>query len=220
MGTVRLIYSVRDTADNVASAEIVVHVLPPNPDRNQPPVPPELIGRTIAGQKVTIPIPITTMDPDGDTVTLLGIEEPPRFGTVVEVRADELVYAADDEAAGTDELTYRVVDQFGAEATATILDRGGPPPGQNNPPIPADDEAFVRPGSTVSVPVLANDFDPDADPLRISEADEHRPAADAGRGRDRRLGHPLHGTGGPAARPRRRSGTPPTTAGAASAAPR
>ena len=93
VGTVRLIYSVRDTADNVASAEIVVHVLPPNPDRNQPPVPPELIGRTIAGQRVTIPIPITTMDPDGDTVTLLGIEEPPRFGTVIEVRADELVYA-------------------------------------------------------------------------------------------------------------------------------
>ena len=77
VGTVRLIYSVRDTADNVASAEIVVHVLPPNPDRNHPPVPPELIGRTIAGQRVTIPIPITTMDPDGDTVTLLGIGSRP-----------------------------------------------------------------------------------------------------------------------------------------------
>ena len=86
-GTVRLVYSVRDTADNVASAELVVHVLPPNPDRNQPPVAPELIGRTIAGQKVTIPVPVTTMDPDGDTVTLLGIDEPPRFGTVTEVRA-------------------------------------------------------------------------------------------------------------------------------------
>ena len=48
-------------------------------------------------------------------------------------------------------------------------------PGQNNPPIPADDEAFVRTGSTVQVPVLANDFDPDADPLRISGAAEHRP---------------------------------------------
>lgn len=180
-GSIRLIYSVRDTADNVASAEIVVHVLPANADRNQPPVPPELIGRTVAGQTVTIPVPVTTMDPDGDTVTLLGIDQPPRFGTVTEVRPDELVYAADEDAAGTDEFTYRVVDQFGDEATATILVGIARRPTQNNVPIPSDDEAFVRPGATVSIPVLANDFDPDADPLRVSEADEHLPRPSQGR---------------------------------------
>lgn len=174
-GSVRLVYSARDTADNIASAELVVHVLPPNPDRNNPPVAPELIGRTIAGQTVTIPIPVTTMDPDGDSVTLLGIDQPPRFGTVVEVRPDELVYVADDQAAGTDEFTYRVVDQYGAEATATILVGVARRPARNSIPIPQDDLAFVRPGSTVTVPVLANDFDPDADPLRISEVEDHLP---------------------------------------------
>ena len=85
------------------------------------------------------------------------------------------MYLADDDAAGTDELTYRVADQFGAEATATILVGVAGRPARNNDPIPNDDRAFVRPGSTVSVPVLANDFDPDADPLGISESDEHRP---------------------------------------------
>lgn len=180
-GSIRLIYSVRDTADNVASAELVVHVLPANADRNQPPVPPELIGRTVAGQTVTIPIPVTTMDPDGDTVTLLGIDEPPRFGTVTEVRPDELVYAADEDAAGTDEFTYRVVDQFGDEATATILVGVARRPTQNHPPIPTDDQAVVRAGATVSIPVLANDFDPDADPLRIATGDEHLPRPTQGR---------------------------------------
>ncbi|QGG93634.1 Ig-like domain-containing protein [Actinomarinicola tropica] len=179
-GTVRLVYSARDTADNVASAELVVHVLPPNPDRNQPPIAPELVGRTVAGQSVTIPIPITTMDPDGDSVTLLGIDEPPRFGTVVEVGTDELVYLADEGAAGTDELTYRVVDQWGAEATATILVGVARRSAVNHEPIPVDDEAFVRTGATVSIPVLANDFDPDADPLRISDAEEHRPDPEQG----------------------------------------
>ncbi|MDE0805023.1 MAG: Ig-like domain-containing protein, partial [Acidimicrobiales bacterium] len=174
-GTVRQIYSVRDTADNIASAEIIVHVLPPNADRNQPPLPPELVGRTVAGQTVTIPVPVTTMDPDGDSVTLLGIDTPPRFGTAVEVRTDEIVYAADDEAAGTDEFTYRVVDQFGAEATATILVGVASRPTQNNAPIPSDDLAVVRPGATVSIPVLANDFDPDADPLRISTDEDDLP---------------------------------------------
>lgn len=179
-GTVRLVYSVRDSADNVASAELVVHVLPPNPDRNQPPIAPELIGRTVAGQPVTIPVPVQTMDPDGDTVTLLGIDEPPRFGTVLEVRADEVVYVADDDAAGTDEFTYRVTDQFGAEASATILVGVAARPTSNNEPIPADDQAFVRPGSTVSIAVLANDFDPDADPLRIADDDEHAPQPSQG----------------------------------------
>ncbi|MDE0805101.1 MAG: Ig-like domain-containing protein, partial [Acidimicrobiales bacterium] len=179
-GTIRLIYSVRDTADNIASAELIVHVLPPNAERNQPPIPPELIGRTIAGQTVTIPIPVTTMDPDGDSVTLLGIDSPPSFGTVTEVRPDELVYAADSDAAGTDEFTYKVVDQFGAEATATILVGVARLPNENNAPIPKDDEVLVRPGATVSIPVLANDFDPDADPLRISDAEEDRPVPSVG----------------------------------------
>jgi len=174
-GTVRLVYSARDVADNVASAEIVIHVLPPNPDRNNPPIAPELIGRTIAGESVTIPIPVTTMDPDGDTVTLLGIEEPPKAGTVVEIGPDEIVYEADEGAAGTDELTYKVADQFGAEATAKILIGVARRPGQNHPPIPTDDQAFVRVGTSVLIPVLANDFDPDADPLKISAEDEHRP---------------------------------------------
>ncbi|MGV3759408.1 MAG: Ig-like domain-containing protein, partial [Actinomycetota bacterium] len=179
-GTVRLVYSARDTADNVASAEVVVHVLPATPDRNQPPIAPELVGRTIAGQPVTIPIPVGTMDPDGDAVTLLGIDEPPLLGTVTEVGADEITYVADEGAAGTDELTYKVVDQFGAEATATILIGVARRSAQNNEPIPSDDEAFVRAGSTVAIPVLANDFDPDADPLRISTLAEHAPAPPVG----------------------------------------
>lgn len=179
-GSVRLIYSARDTADNVASAEIVVHVLPANPDRNQPPVAPELVGRTIAGQKVTIPVPITTMDPDGDTVTLLGIDDPPKSGTVTDVRPDALVYVPDEDAAGTDEFTYRVVDQYGDEATATVLVGIARRPAENNAPIPTDDQAVVRAGATVSIPVLANDFDPDADPLVISTEPDQAPAPSLG----------------------------------------
>lgn len=182
-GSIRLIYSARDTAQNVASAEIVVHVLPADRDRNQPPIPPELIGRTVAGQRVTIPVPVTTMDPDGDTVTLLGIDAPPGRGTVTEVRPDALVYTPDDDAAGTDEFTYRVADQFGDEATATVLVGIARRPAENNAPIPTDDEAAVRKGATVSIPVLANDFDPDADPLTIATDADVAPAPTVGRAR-------------------------------------
>ncbi len=173
--TVSLVYSVRDVAENVASAELIIHVLPANADRNQPPIAPELIGRTVAGQRVAIPIPVTTMDPDGDSVSLLGIGAPPSKGTVVAVRADELVYEADRSAAGTDEFTYRVVDQFGEEATGTILVGVAGLPSENNPPIPTEDEAAVRPGDTVSIDVIGNDFDPDADPIVVSTDEDHAP---------------------------------------------
>ena len=176
VGTVRLIYSVRDTADNVASAEIVVHVLPPNPDRNHPPVPPELIGRTIAGQQVTIPIPITTMDPDGDTVTLLGIEEPPRFGTVIEVRAGR-ARVRRRRRRGRHRRAHlqgrRPVRRRGhrQDPRSGVARR----PARTTRPSPPTTRRSSGPGPPYQVPVLANDFDPDADPLRISGADEHRP---------------------------------------------
>ena len=175
--TVRLKYDVSDSAANAASAEIVVHVLPADGSRNDPPASPEVIGRTVAGQQVTVPVPITTMDPDGDAVTFLGLGSAPSLGSVVDVDVDQFTYIADDDAAGTDEFTYRVVDQFGAEATGTILIGVAGRARENNDPVPVDDEAIVRPGSDVVIDVLANDSDPDGDQLVISDADEDVPVS-------------------------------------------
>src|SRR5699024_4403900 len=94
---VRLVYSITDSVDNLASAEIVLHVIGDGEETNEAPVAPELVGRTIAGQAVSIDVPTGTMDPDGDAVTLLGIDEPPDHGTVTDVRTDNLIYEPDEE---------------------------------------------------------------------------------------------------------------------------
>lgn len=178
--TIRLIYSVEDTAANVSSAELTVHVLSADDDQNEAPIAPELIGRTVAGQPVTVKVPITTMDPDGDAVTFLGLDDAAQLGTVTAIRPDEFVYIPDESSAGTDEFSYRVVDSFGQEATGTILIGVAGRSMVNNRPIPVDDEVSVRPGATVRVPVLNNDADPDGDPLSISTADEDLPLAGQG----------------------------------------
>lgn len=174
--TIKLVYSVADSADNVQSAELTLHILPADENTNEAPVPPELVGRTIAGQTVTVPVPLTSMDPDGDSVTFLGLgENSPSLGTVIEVRPDELVYRADASAAGTDEFTYRVVDTFGQEATGTVLIGVAGRSEVNNAPVAVDDQIAVRPGGRVRIPVLANDLDPDGDPLVVSDAEDHVP---------------------------------------------
>ena len=40
--------------------------------------------------------------------------------------------------------------------------------GQNRPPTANDDQAVTNPGKTVKIEVLANDSDPDGDPLKVS----------------------------------------------------
>lgn len=43
-----------------------------------------------------------------------------------------------------------------------------PPPPSNNPPVAVGDSASVKAGQSVTIPVLANDYDPDGDPLTVT----------------------------------------------------
>lgn len=175
VNTIDLDYEVGDPSGNVTSGRIIVHVIGVD-DRNRPPAPPDVIGRTLAGEQVVISVPVTKMDPDGDAVELLNGDVAPVRGSIVEVGPDQIVYRADESSSGTDEFTYRVRDRFGLEATGRVLVGIAEPPTTNSPPITEDDDAVIRPGDTVEIPVLANDEDPDGDPLMISDRPDDAPA--------------------------------------------
>ena len=68
-----------------------------------------------------IPIPLTGIDPDGDSVQLLGQETNPEKGAVTTTGADFLDYEAGGYSAGTDTFSYTVVDALGARAIGTVL---------------------------------------------------------------------------------------------------
>lgn len=154
-----------------AQATVRISVREVNEATNAPPVTRALTARVIAGETVRIRIPVDSMDPDGDSVQLIGQETSPEKGTVIDSGIDYLDYQAGSYSAGTDTFRYTVVDALGARASGTI--RVGISPrldGARNP-VANDDQVTIRPGSRVLVPVLDNDTDPDGSPLSVAAVD-------------------------------------------------
>jgi hypothetical protein len=167
-GDFTAIYQVDAPDGQFASASVRISVREADPVSNNPPMPKTVTARVLAGQKVRIPVPLSGIDPDGDSVQLLGQETNPEKGSVISVASDSIEYQSGEYSAGTDTFTYSVVDALGARAIGTV--RVGISPrldGARNP-VAAPDEVTVRPGNSVSVRVLGNDSDPDGGVLTVT----------------------------------------------------
>lgn len=142
---------------------------------NRAPAPRIVTARVLAGETVVIPIPLTGIDPDGDTVQLLGVESNPEKGSVTATGPDSVQYEAGSYSAGSDSFTYTVMDALGARATGTV--RIGISPRLDGPrnPVATSDSVSMRPGGSVSVQVLSNDSDPDGSPLTVISVDPSDP---------------------------------------------
>lgn len=150
-----------------ATAEVHIVVREADRESNTAPVPRALTARVLAGDTVRVAVPLGSIDPDGDSVTLLGQESNPEKGAVTEVGPDWIDYNAGEYSTGTDSFTYAVMDALGARATGTIRVGIAPRPDGARNPIAVADEVITRPGSTVSVRVMANDSDPDGGRLSL-----------------------------------------------------
>lgn len=160
-------YQIHGPFGLTANAQLTIQVREPNVDTNHAPAPSRIVARVLSGEDVRIDIPLDGIDPDGDSVQLLGQETNPEKGAVVEVGPNYLLYRAGEYSAGTDTFTYTLIDALGARATGTV--RVGISPrldGARNP-VAIEDEVTVRPGSSVFVQVLANDSDPDGSKLTV-----------------------------------------------------
>lgn len=101
-------------------------------------------------------------DPDGDEIRIVEVGVPMN-GTVV--FTDNLIlYSPNPGYSGVDRFQYRIEDSKGGEDTASVTVTI-----ENKPPVAIDDFASVRKNSQVIIDVLANDFDPDGDPITIVE---------------------------------------------------
>lgn len=166
-GAVVARYTVEDTVGNRADGELVVHVSRPDPAENSPPAAPTLEARVTAGGEARIRVPLVGLDPEGDTVTFLGIGDAPTRGSITETGPDSFSYRADEGKLGTDRFTYRLRDQIGAEATGTVQVGVIAAPGSNSPPVAVPDRATVPPGESVAIDVLKNDSDPDGEAISL-----------------------------------------------------
>ncbi len=178
-GNYSAVYSIAGPDGQTAQARVNISVREIDLATNNPPVPEQVTARALAGETVSIKIPLTGIDPDGDSVQLIGVASNPEKGSIRSVTNGAIVYQAGDYSSGTDSFTYTVVDGLGARATGTVrVGISARLQGARNPVANAD-SVSVRPGRTVSVQVLANDSDPDGSPLTVTAVEPNTPGTKA-----------------------------------------
>ena len=166
-GRVDVTYTVTDSAGNTASAVASFNVIGAD-QANSAPQPKALTAWASAGQTMRIPVPLNGIDPDGDSVTLVGIDQPPTMGTAT-LGTEWIEYTPGENASGTDVFTYTVEDRLGRQAKARVRVGVAPPSELNHNPVALPDVIKARPSRTVEVNVLSNDVDPDGDTLKLRE---------------------------------------------------
>ncbi|MFC7490604.1 MULTISPECIES: Ig-like domain-containing protein [unclassified Knoellia] len=155
---------------------VTVNPLPTRASPNQAPVARSFSGSVTAGESVTLTIPSTGVDPDGDTVTMRGIVGKDAdaldltFGRVVSVGPSTIRYEGYPNAAGTELIRYEVQDRFGATSQAFVR-VGVVRPGDPQPPVAVEDEVVAAPGKRVTAHVLRNDLIARGDAVRMDYKD-------------------------------------------------
>ena len=159
-------YTVKDDQGQTASGVLTVEVRAQDAEHNSAPSPRNLEARTLAGSATNITVPLDGIDPDGDSVSLVGLNQAPSLGSV-EVNSSWLTYKPSEGASGTDTFTYVVEDRFGAQSTGTVRVGVAQSSPLNVAPVATDDLVVAKPGRTVAVDVLSNDLDTDGDSLSL-----------------------------------------------------
>ena len=166
-GIMDVTYSVIDSAGNRASSTVTFEVVAAS-DQNQPPRPRDISAWAAAGQTTRIPVTLDGIDPDGDSVSLTGLDSSPQQGSAT-AQSTWIDYTPNQNASGTDSFTYTVTDRQGARASARVRVAISAAPSLNQNPVAVPDTVLTRPDRMVTVNVLSNDVDPDGDPLTLEE---------------------------------------------------
>ncbi len=161
-GEEQFMYEIADGRGKRARATVTVRVGLPN-------AVPQANGddfELMANQATNLDVVANDTDPDGDPLALVStpIASPPSHGTAVRLSDTQLAYRPAAEYKGPDSFDYLIRDHRGGWARATVrltvVDR-------NQIPIAENDVATTTPGTKVEIDVVANDSDPDGDPLSI-----------------------------------------------------
>ncbi len=168
-------YQVQSDTGLTTTGNTYITVIPDTPATTTPPEPTEVDARVTAGGTITIPIPTTGVDPDGDSVTLAGVTGAPQLGLVLSYNANSITYQAfpftpgsGSFSGGTDSFTYQVIGPSGLRAQALVR-VGVSPPAQAQPPVAVDHFVTAAPGDQVSVDLLGGDYVAPGDHVTVED---------------------------------------------------
>lgn len=160
VGSDSFAYAVGDGRGATATAAVTVAVDAPNgapaavPDR----------AATQPGTPVTIDVLANDDDPEAGPLTLVGVTLP-AHGTLALTAERRFVYTPEPGFAGQDGFAYTVRDAGGLAATGGVVVEVAP---RNAAPAAQPDAATVAGGVPLRLDLIANDNDPDGDPLRLT----------------------------------------------------
>jgi subtilisin family serine protease len=113
----------------------------------------------------TVNVLANDSDPDGDPLTVTSLSPTAANGSVTCTPAGLCTYTPNPNFNGSDSFTYTVSDGQGGTASATVNVTVNP---VNDPPFAVDDTLVTDEDTPGTVNVLANDSDPDGDPLTVT----------------------------------------------------
>jgi CshA-type fibril repeat protein len=162
-GEATISYTISD-GDQTASAIHTVTV-----EENQGPQAVDDFSETPEDTAVVVDLRGNDLDPNNtlDELTLSDIAVPAGQGTVVDNRDGTVTFTPAENFNGEATITYTITDPDGltgeGQAFVTVVP-------VNDPPVANDDTSAIDEDLTVTISVLDNDTDPDADPLTVTEA--------------------------------------------------
>jgi len=163
LGVDQFVYSAADGYGGRADATVHVEVSA-SVGGNRPPIAQDDRATVVAGKHVRVPVRLNDSDPDGDPIKVVSVGNV--FGMTTAILGGETVDIVPDlRTAGVVTVPYTIADSNGAKATAQIiLVVEAPTP--NRAPHAIDDSAVAASDVQV-IDVVANDIDPDGDPLTL-----------------------------------------------------
>ncbi|BAN50742.1 Ig-like domain-containing protein [Metapseudomonas resinovorans] len=158
--------TVKSAAGGSDSEFVVIEGTPPGQPTNQPPVANADSASTSAGVPLTLVLTANDSDPDVNLPLSVANLGSVSLGTLVPSGINSVIYTPPAQVAATQvvSFSYQARDNQGAlsaPATVTITVR------PNLPPVVANDTATTNAGAPVTINVLANDADPEANPMTV-----------------------------------------------------
>jgi hypothetical protein len=174
-------YVAQDPAGDQAIGHLhfTVTPLPSTANPDAAPEPAAVEQRVVAGDRVTIQIPTSGVDPDGDSVTVTGLGSAPTLGRIERVGMTSMTYLAYPTKAGTDSFSYVATDRYGKHGNGTIRIAVIPATAPQ-PPVAVDDSVVAARNTALSVDVLQNDIIATGDSVSIGSLAERNPGLPTG----------------------------------------
>lgn len=151
-------YTIDDGNGGTAGATVTITVSAENDN----PVAVDDTAFTDEDVEIIIDVLGNDTDEDNDVLSISNVTQPANGTT--SINNGEIVYTPDVNFNGTDTFVYTVIDGAGGSDDATVVVTVYP---VNDAPVAVEDSATTDAGTSVTIAVLANDSDVEADPLFI-----------------------------------------------------